>query len=229
MRKYRDSLEIVADILTAVNLHSSKTGIMETSNLNFKNVNSYLEIALKAGFLVVTCQKYEISSKGKDFLEKYRELTFNLIEVKSSLEQLKDEKMALESAFLIKTNKKVKEKETPSEKKDKPLLNSTSCGRINPNEFYEELSNLGFTSEASLEIISWIDLIHKKNKFFFSGKKAALIKACLACNGAVILGTPSNVSRHVISLFFKVNNNSIQRSYKAYRQLILEDRPDLVK
>jgi predicted transcriptional regulator len=52
MRKCRDGLEMVADILKAVSVHSSKWGIMEAANLNSYNVISYVEIALGAGFLV---------------------------------------------------------------------------------------------------------------------------------------------------------------------------------
>ena len=70
--------------------------------------------------------------------------------------------------------------------------------RINPHEFYGELTTLGFTSESAIKIISLIDLIYKKDRFFFSGQKASLIKACLACHGIVILGAPDNVSRRVI-------------------------------
>ena len=67
MRKYRDSLEIVADILKAAILHSSKTGIMEAANLNWNNINSYVEIALGEGFLVDSNQKYETTEKGKSY------------------------------------------------------------------------------------------------------------------------------------------------------------------
>jgi predicted transcriptional regulator len=45
MRKYRDSLEIVADILKAVSEHFSKTGIMEAANLNIYNSRKYLNNA----------------------------------------------------------------------------------------------------------------------------------------------------------------------------------------
>lgn len=224
MRKYRDSLEIVADILKAVSQHSSKSGIMEVANLNCYNANSYVEIALGAGFLAVSDQKYEITEKGKELLEKYLKLAGNLQDVKCSLEMLKEEKGALEAALLNKTNINAKEKQISIEIKDKPLIPKITFRRINPTEFYDELTNLGFATQAAIEIISWIDLIHKKNKFFFSGKRACLIKACLACNGAVILGA-SNVTRHTIRLFFKVNSRSIQNSYKTYRQLILEEKP----
>ena len=60
MWKYRDSFEMVADVLKAVSVHSSKSGIMEAANLNFYNVNSYVEIVLSAGFLAVN-EEYEIS------------------------------------------------------------------------------------------------------------------------------------------------------------------------
>ncbi len=50
MPKYRDSLEILVDILKAVSLHPSKTGIIEAANMHIYYANIYLEIALKADF-----------------------------------------------------------------------------------------------------------------------------------------------------------------------------------
>lgn len=72
MRKNRDSLEIVVDILKAVSVHSSKTGIIEAANLHIYYANIYLEIALKAGFLVMSDHKYKITEKGKEFLQKHQ-------------------------------------------------------------------------------------------------------------------------------------------------------------
>ena len=140
---------------------------------------------------------------------------------------MKEEKKALEAELL---DKAVSNEEGGFliEKKDKPHVMKISFDRIKPDEFYDELTNLGFTSEAALEIISWIDLIYLKDKFFFLGKKIRVIKACLACNGAVLLGV-SNVTRHTIKLFFKVNSRSIQNFYKAYRRVILEEKPNLAR
>ena len=71
-----------------------------------------LEIALKAGFLKVSDHKYEITQKGKELLEKYLELACTLQQVKNSLENLKEEKRALESALVNKTNKMRKKKKS---------------------------------------------------------------------------------------------------------------------
>jgi hypothetical protein len=81
------------------------------------------------------------------------------------LESLREEKRALESVLVNKTSKNVKEKEILIEIKDKPLISKISFERINPIEFYDELTNLGFTTEDALKIVSWIDLIHKKDRF----------------------------------------------------------------
>ncbi len=201
---------------------------MEAANLNFYGVNSYLDVALSSGFLVVSNHNYEITEKGKMVLEKYLELTNNLNEVKRSLEKIKEEKKALENVVDSKINKKMNEEEISIEKKDKPPIIKISFERINPQEFYGELTTLGFSKVAAMEIISWIDLIYKKDKFLLMGKTASVIKACLACNGAVILGA-SNVTRYTVRLFFKVDYHSIQSSYKAFRQLVLEEKPELTK
>ncbi len=229
MRKNRDSLEIFADILKVVSLHSSKTGILEAANLHFLYANIYLDIALRAGFLVLSDHKYIITEKGKDFLKKYLELTNYILEVKSSLEELKEEKKMLERALDKKIIEDVREVQIPIEKKEAPLVIKLSFERINPAEFYNELTDLGFTTEDALKIISWIDLIHKKDKFFFAGKKPSLIKACLACNGSVLLGAGKYPTRRVIRDYFKVSITSIQRSNKDYRKLILEENIDLTK
>jgi predicted transcriptional regulator len=77
-RKYRNKLEIIADILKVVSKNSSKTGIMKAANLNMNYENRYLEIALISGLLVASNDKHEITEKVKEFLEKYNELTCKL-------------------------------------------------------------------------------------------------------------------------------------------------------
>ena len=230
MGKHRDSLGIVADILGDVNRHSSKTGIMEAANLNFSHVNSYLKTALSAGFLVVSNQKYEITEKGKQFLEKYLKFNASLVEVTDSLEKLKEEKKTLENEVAGYIVGKVKEQEILVENTaEMPEKINCSFGRIDPTEFYEELTTLGFAAEAAIEIISWIDLIVKKDRFFFSGKKPSLIKACLVANGTMLKGAPDNLTRQRISSFFKVYVSSIQHCFKDYRKFISEEKPELFK
>ena len=99
--------------------------------------------------------------------------------------------------------------------------------RIDPVEFYHELTELGFTGAAALEIISWIDLIYKKDKFFFAGKKATVIKARLACNGAFIF-REKNVTRNKVVRFFKVGNTSSTQTMH-YRRFLMEEKPELFK
>jgi predicted transcriptional regulator len=230
MGKNRDSLGLVVDILEAVNEHSSKTGIMDAANLNFSYVNSCLRIALSAGFLVVSNQRYEITEKGRCFLEKCRRFNVSFVEVTTSLDRLKEERKALENEMAGRKEGSVKEKEILGEDAEEmPARIDCSFGRIDPTEFYEELTSLGFAAKAALEIVSWIDLIVKKDRFFFSGKKPNVIKACLASVGTVLLSEPNNMTRQRIRRFFKVDIRSIQHWFKDYRRFISEEKPELFK
>ncbi len=130
----------------------------------------------------------------------------------------------LEGALDKKVVKNVSEAQISFGKKEKPPIIKLSFDRIDPLEFYNELADLGFASSDALKIISWIVLIHKKDRFFFSGKKPSLIKACLACNGSVLLGAGKYPSRRVIRDYFRVSITSINHSNRVYRKLILEDK-----
>jgi predicted transcriptional regulator len=230
MGKHRDSLRRIADILEAVNEHSSKTGIMDAANLNFSYVNSCLRIALSAGFLMVSDQRYEITEKGRRFLEKYRRLNVSFVEITTFLERLKEERKALENEMAGRKEGSVKGKEIlGGDTAETPGRIVCSFGRIDATEFFEELTSLGFAAEAALEIVSWIDLIVKKDRFFFSGKKPSVIKACLASVGTVLLSEPNNMTRQRIRRFFKVDIRSIQHWIKEYRKLISEEKPELFK
>lgn len=228
MGRNREVVERVADVLKAVSDgRFYKSGIMEAANLNSIYASRILDVALASGFLVVNNRKYGITETGKSFLENFKALTCSIDEVKSSLEKLKDERQAL-ACLVYGSHKNTKEQKIKvNEKEQLPVINIL-LKRIDPVEFYHELTELGFTGAAALEIISWIDLIYKKDKFFFSGKKATGIKACLACNGAFIF-REKNVTRNKVVRFFKGGDYAVRAQTMQYRRFLMEEKPELFK
>jgi predicted transcriptional regulator len=71
MRKNRNRLKIIAAILTACNSGNCKTRIMRQANLSYKLLEKYLHIVSRLGLVNVDGQKYHLTEKGKEFLEKY--------------------------------------------------------------------------------------------------------------------------------------------------------------
>ena len=72
MRKNRDRVRIVADLLEAAGSGSGKTKIMFGANLSFKLLEKYLDTAVNAGFVEANGSGYELTKHGEVFLDKYR-------------------------------------------------------------------------------------------------------------------------------------------------------------
>ncbi len=67
--------EIVENILEICKEPANKSAIVYRANLNFKNVDRYLEILINAGILETigtTPTKYKITSKGLDILTRIK-------------------------------------------------------------------------------------------------------------------------------------------------------------
>ena len=72
MGKYRDRLQIIADILSIVSVQGAKkTHVMYQANLSFKLTSKYLADLLEAKLITSNSSLYEITDKGLDFLAKY--------------------------------------------------------------------------------------------------------------------------------------------------------------
>lgn len=96
MRKYRDRLEIVHDILSAVSDGTKKTHIMYKANLSYKLLNRYLDDLLMADLIVLQENSlYCLTERGDEFLSRCK-IFFTLREqVESSIEEMNDEEMTL--------------------------------------------------------------------------------------------------------------------------------------
>lgn len=75
--RYRDRLDIIADILSVTGEAARKTRIMYGANLSFELVNRYLGEVLKAELVFVNplggALSYTLTEKGREFLKHYDE------------------------------------------------------------------------------------------------------------------------------------------------------------
>ncbi len=75
----RDKLFIIAEILEIAKDGTLKTQIMYRANLSFTQLNDYLSLMLKINLLEKNDENdreiYRATSKGMDFLGRYREIT----------------------------------------------------------------------------------------------------------------------------------------------------------
>jgi len=101
MRKYRDKLEIVYDILLAVSDGARKTHIMYKANLSYKLLVSYLEEMINCELVCLDNGLYILTEGGKEFLSKAK-LYFYLQErVRSETEKMNNEKNGLKQMLSL--------------------------------------------------------------------------------------------------------------------------------
>ncbi|KXA99046.1 hypothetical protein AKJ41_06040 [candidate division MSBL1 archaeon SCGC-AAA259O05] len=76
-RDRRSKLDLYADILEAIKEKSRKTHIVYKANLNFKRCEDYLQELKDNGLIKVKAHsplQWDVTEKGKEFLEKYDQL-----------------------------------------------------------------------------------------------------------------------------------------------------------
>lgn len=97
MGKYRDRLQIVADILAITNRGAKKTRIMYQANLSYKLLCKYLDDVIATG--LVSCENgdwYVLTPKGKNFLNRYEEYSKHCQSLEERLNHINDERNILE-------------------------------------------------------------------------------------------------------------------------------------
>jgi len=70
--KKRDRATIIADIIKTVKYNprgKKKTHIMQSANLSFEQINKYLDLLLRNGYIMVDGRMYKPTSRGLEFLE----------------------------------------------------------------------------------------------------------------------------------------------------------------
>jgi len=94
--KYRTKLKIIADILHAARDGSHKTRIMYLANLSYRLLEKYLQSTVEAELLRCNGNKYEVTEKGRIFLEKFEGYSKKVSKVNKELETIRFERQVLE-------------------------------------------------------------------------------------------------------------------------------------
>ena len=102
MGKYRDRLQIVADMLSVVSGNDAKkTRIMYIANLSWDLLNRYLNDLMEAGLLSFNSSGfYVLTPKGRLFLYRFSEYSKRCESVEEHLNDLDKEKKNLENMCL---------------------------------------------------------------------------------------------------------------------------------
>ena len=97
MAKYRDRLQIIADVLSIAGSGAKKTRIMYQANLSYKLLCKYLDEVIAAG--LVGCENgdcYVLTLKGEEFLSKYGEYSTRCKDLEEQFNFVNGEKRVLE-------------------------------------------------------------------------------------------------------------------------------------
>ena len=96
---YRRKLDIIADMLFVTSDGAKKTQIMYKANLSYRLLTKYLDAVRKA-YLVSFERKqrrYVLTSKGKRFLETYREYSKRTKKVEQHINEVNGKRKVLEN------------------------------------------------------------------------------------------------------------------------------------
>jgi predicted transcriptional regulator len=123
MVSYRGRLEIIADILNATGSGAKKTRIMYLANLSYKLLEKYLGETVKVGLVFFNRDCYEVTEKGRSFIERYADFSSRYSKIKGALDKVMFEREVLErmcespansgSRVSMLSNKRVNMKEVP--------------------------------------------------------------------------------------------------------------------
>lgn len=97
MSKHRSQEDIIADILSVVTNKPRKTHIMFGANLSYQLLCKYLDKLIEASLIryVVEHQVYELTNKGKLYLEHYSEFKHLEHALEARLSDFNEKKVAL--------------------------------------------------------------------------------------------------------------------------------------
>jgi len=68
----RDRATIIANILQSIRLNPKgrrKTNIMQSANLSYDQLNKYLDLLIRNGYVIVEGQMYKPTTRGLEFLQ----------------------------------------------------------------------------------------------------------------------------------------------------------------
>lgn len=98
LTKYRNKVEIVADILNIARDGAKKTHIIYRGNLSFKLANIYLGVVMKAGLIRFDGDNghYVLTEKGRRFLGKFYKYSRYAKSLEKQRTLVKKERVSLE-------------------------------------------------------------------------------------------------------------------------------------
>ena len=98
LSKYRNRVEIVADILNIVEKGAKKTQIMYKGNLSYSLLKSYLREVIGAGLVCIGERSniYQLTEKGKLFLKDFADYSRDRNEAEQHLSHMNSLKTKLE-------------------------------------------------------------------------------------------------------------------------------------
>jgi len=96
--KYRNKLQIIADILYIAGKGAKKTRIMYQANLSYDLLKRYLAETLEAGLISIDKGErlYVVTRKGEEFLEKYGKYSERCNKLQEQFEDARKDEMVLE-------------------------------------------------------------------------------------------------------------------------------------
>ena len=98
MGKYRNRLQIIADMLSVVRDGAKKTRIMYQANLSYTLLSRYLAEVLDAGLVSVDSDdRYRLTRRGQNFLDRFNEYSKRYDELEQQLNNVNNEKTVLEN------------------------------------------------------------------------------------------------------------------------------------
>jgi len=101
MSRYRDRLQIIADILSIASKGAKKTQIMYQANLSYRLLCRYLSEVLNSG--LVNCENgdcYVVTAKGKEFMNRHEEYSKHSKSLEEQVNHINDKKEFLEKMCL---------------------------------------------------------------------------------------------------------------------------------
>jgi len=100
LAKYRNKLQIIAEILEIVRGGAKKTHIMYKANLSYKLLCKYLDEVLECGLVHVDREDcYVVAPKGEKFLRRFNAYLKRREHLKKELKIVNEEKLLLEQMY----------------------------------------------------------------------------------------------------------------------------------
>jgi len=111
MGKYRDRLQIIADILSVVREGAKKTHVMYQANLSYTLLSRYLTEVLNAGLVSLDDEdRYRLTRRGQDFLDRFSEYSKRCDQLERHLNNVSSEKTVLENMIDANLDRRSNEK-----------------------------------------------------------------------------------------------------------------------